>query len=253
MTVDVFLPDGYDSGRRYKVVYMHDGQNLFDVSAVWDNHAWEMDEAAMRLGADAPIIVGIYNDGVSRMSEYMPTEAMNIISADVLKRWLGDVCTGGFVGDRYVDFIAETLKPEIDSHYSTLTDVADTSVMGSSMGGLASMYALCRHPETFGAAACLSTHFIAISDDNEIFPTAFAAYLAGHLPMDGSHRVYFDTGDMTLDSLYVPHFRRIMTMLEQMGCTQSTLLHKVYPGHGHCEEDWASRVDIPLRFVLGVE
>lgn len=249
--VEVLLPAGYDTSKRYPVVYMHDGQNLFDSASTWNGQSWEIDEAVERIEGQKPIVVGVHSVNETRYGDLMPTEVIEALQPAVVEAMIAGLKKPVVKGDKYVDFLAGTLKREIDSHYSTLPDAADTSVMGSSMGGLASFYAMCRHPETFGGAACLSTHFIGGSAPNEIFPTAFAAYLLERLPLDGHHRIYFDTGDQTIDAYYGPYFERIMKMLEETGMDERTLMHRTYPGDAHEEASWAQRVDIPLRFLLG--
>lgn len=250
VTVEVLLPDGYSPAGRYPVIYMHDGQNLVDPQSNWNHQAWNMDEAVARLDSVKPIIVGIFSVAQTRIGDLMPTEVIEMINRRVVDAELAKFGGIEIKGDRYVDFLANTLKPEIDAHYPTLADPEATSVMGSSMGGLASLYAMCRHPETFGAGACMSTHFIGTFGPNEIFPTAFAAYLLAKLPLDGSHRIYFDTGDQTIDTYYAPYFNRIMEMITEMGMTDKVFMHKTFPGAAHEEDSWSKRVDIPLRFML---
>lgn len=145
----VYLPPGYDSNRpqRYPVLYLHDGQNLFDgATSFVPGMEWRVDETAQELinaGEIEPlIIVGIYNTGEQRVNEYTPTK-------DSVRNIGGEA-------DSYGRMIVEELKPMIDREYRTFADRAHTGLGGSSLGGLVSLYLGLRHPQTFGKLAVLS-------------------------------------------------------------------------------------------------
>jgi predicted alpha/beta superfamily hydrolase len=146
-TIVVYLPPGYekDVKRRYPVLYMHDGQNLFDASTSFIGVEWQADETAERLikaGAIEPlIIVGLYNTP-ERMTEYSP---------DFDK----DRQAGG-KGDAYAKFLVEEVKPIIDKTYRTKPDRADTGVAGSSMGGLISLHICRKYPKVFSRCGVIS-------------------------------------------------------------------------------------------------
>jgi predicted alpha/beta superfamily hydrolase len=138
----IYLPSGYASGaRRYPVLYMHDGQNVFDAATSFAGE-WGVDETLDSLRARA-IVVAVDNGGGARMSEYNPWKAANS-------------SLGGGEGDQYVDFLVTALKPFIDKRYRTLRDPAHTGIMGSSMGGLISLYAVLKRPDVFGRAGVFS-------------------------------------------------------------------------------------------------
>jgi predicted alpha/beta superfamily hydrolase len=159
--IDVWMPPGYyDDEAPYPVIYMHDGQNLFDPVLAAYNVDWGVDEAVSRLiatrGLNGAIVVGIWNTDF-RWQEYMPAKplkgpAMKQVRADFL-----DVAGGPSIADEYLKFIVEELKPFIDSRYRTLPDRAHTFIMGSSMGSLISLYAVSEYPDVFGGAGCIST------------------------------------------------------------------------------------------------
>ena len=145
--VVVFLPPGYQkSVRRHPVLYLHDGQNLFEPETAFvKGEHWRVAETAMALieaGQIEPlIIVGIYNTGRQRINEYTHTF---------------DRRRGGGDADAYARFILEELKPFVDSTYRTLTDRSHTSLGGSSLGGLVTLYIGLKHPEAFSALAVMS-------------------------------------------------------------------------------------------------
>lgn len=255
VTIDIWTPPGYDTSKRYPVLYMHDGQNLFDAASTWNKQAWEIDSAGGALieaGEIEPFIcVGVHSTPEIRVSQLMPVAMLAYSSIAPLSTELYAHTDGHLRGDAYLGFMADTLKPYIDARFSTKTDAASTSVMGSSMGGLMSLYAICQRPATFGAAACLSTH-IATAPANDPFAPAVTAYMRDHLPDATSHRLYFDTGTETIDAAYIPYFPLLeATAVEAGYSSPSSLSTKVYPGHAHEERSWAHRVSDPLKFIFG--
>lgn len=143
------------------------------------------------------------------------------------------------------------LKPYIDKHFPVKSDRDNTFIMGSSMGGLISIYALTEYPHIFAGAACLSTHWPGSfnQDDNPI-PDAFLSYLEQHLPQPGTHRIYFDYGTETLDAWYPPLQARVDKLMKQKGFTDHHWLTREFTGAAHTENAWAARLHIPLQFLL---
>ncbi|MDE6272338.1 MAG: starch-binding protein [Muribaculaceae bacterium] len=261
LTVDIWLPPAYESDahKHFPVIYMHDGQNLFDPALSFAGAAWEIDATLEKLiGRDivnAPIVVGIHNRATFRPSDYIPERpVMEYISEDdrdASGMW--ELTGNKFYADEYLAFLVNTLKPEIDRLFRTLPDCGSTSIMGSSMGGLASLYAMCEYPQVFGCAACLSTHWIGNFDyDNTIFPNAMLAYIADHLPDPASHRLYLDRGTIDLDSSYENWERQARDLVRSKGYTEDSgnFLCMTDEGASHNEIYWALRVDVPLHFIL---
>jgi predicted alpha/beta superfamily hydrolase len=248
--IDVWLPPGYDtaSAARYPVLYMHDGQNLFDPARSFGGSSWEIDQVLCRLlqegRARAAIIVGIWNTGMGRFPEYMPRQA--VTGESVPLNVAGQsIPTALISSDAYLKFLVMELKPLIDRTYRTKPGAADTLVMGSSMGGLISAYAVTEYPAVFGAAGCVSTHWPAGDG-------AMVGYLAEHLPKPGANKFYFDYGTETLDALYEPFQQKVDTAMRAAGYTEGRdWLTKKFPGADHSEKSWRQRVDIPLVFLLG--
>ena len=124
--------------------------------------------------------------------------------------------------DNYLKFIVEEVKPFIDKNYSVYTDANHTAVMGSSMGGLISMYAICEYPNVFGKAACLSTHWVGFRDfENNPIPESFFAYMMENLPNAATHKIYFDYGTETLDASYLKYEYRVDEVLQSKGFNQN--------------------------------
>ncbi len=257
VTVDVWLPENYDanSTRRYPVLYMHDGQNLFDASTTWNGQAWEMDATTCRLVREGeitpPIIVGIHSNAATRVSQLMPQQAVTAAGLDEL---MAEVRLKGqpVEGDNYAAFVVNTLKPTIDYIYPTLADRDNTMVMGSSMGGLMSLYLICLYPETFGGAGCLSTHWYGSLEAGDSFGNAMMNFVETSLPDAYTHRLYFDHGTTTIDAYYGPWEDKALSIARSKGyATPTNLDSYVDEGAPHNEEAWAGRVDRPLRFLLG--
>lgn len=262
--VDVWLPEGYSPRKKYAVLYMHDGQMLFDGAGTWNQQEWQADEVAGSLLAQKKIrdciIVGIWNGGEGRHTEYFPQKPFEQLSAKEKELVFAAVRSNGrqvfnsdlLQSDKYLKFLTTELKPFIDKQYATRKDRKNTFVAGSSMGGLISMYAVCEYPEVFGGAACISTHWPGIfTTENNPVPGAFLHYLKTHLPDPKKHRLYFDHGDMTLDALYPPYQAQADVILKAGGYTAKNLLSQAFPGEDHSERAWARRLHIPLVFLLG--
>lgn len=246
--IAVWLPPGYDdSTDRYPVIYMHDGQNLFDKSTTSYGAEWGIDEAMSHLVATgkarAAIIVGIWSTP-KRFLEYMPAKA----APDIIKIGVAgapDYARANLLSDKYLAFLVEELKPHIDRSFRTLTGPSDTFIMGSSLGGLISAYAVGEYPEVFGAAACISTHW-------PIAAGAAIDYFAAHLPKAGAHRFYFDFGTRTLDEPYEPYQRRMDEAMIALGYVErQDFLSRKFEGAEHSERSWSERAHIPLQFLLG--
>lgn len=254
--IDVWLPEGYKTSNveTFPVIYMHDGQNLFNSETAYNGEEWGVDETITKLASDKKIpeaiVVGIWNTP-KRYREYMPEKPLNKMSRKSKSGWAKK--HGGIpVSDDYLKFIVEELKPFIDSVYRTSSGRQETYIMGSSMGGLISIYALSEYPQIFRGAACLSTHSIGDVDiEYHEFSDAFAAYLDETLPDGGGHLAYFDYGTVGLDSLYQNHQLKIDKVFMNKGYRVGMdWITKKYGGHDHNEIYWRERLAVPLMFLL---
>lgn len=262
--VDVWLPPGYPADAPYAVVYMHDGQNLFDAALTWNHQEWRADEVASALIARGEVrpflIVGVWNVGKARISEYFPQKPWQALSAQeqarLYKQAPGEpqlLATAPYA-DAYLRFLVEELKPIIDRRYAVDAKPSATFTLGSSLGGLVSMYALGEYPQVFGGAACLSTHWPGTSlrdDSRNPGPKVFQAYVAAHFDMPADHRLYFDHGVGTLDASYTERQDAVDALLRGKGWDAAHLRSLTFPGAEHNEQAWAARLDQPLRFLLG--
>ncbi|MEN9997517.1 MAG: hypothetical protein RI922_507 [Bacteroidota bacterium] len=262
-TITIWKPKDYSTHKKYAVLYMHDGQMLFDSTTTWNKQEWKVDETIESLLASQSIrdviIVGIDNNPLLRHAEYFPQkpfESLDKSFQDSLltqaKRYGSTNLFGGPIqSDNYLKFIVQELKPYIDNHYSTKKNAANTFIAGSSMGGLISMYAICEYPNVFGGAACLSTHWPGIFTlENNPIPNGFLTYLSNTLPSAKKHMIYFDYGTETLDKLYEGVQLKVDSIMCQKGYSEDNWLTKKYEGADHSENSWAKRLNVPFTFLL---
>lgn len=262
VTIDVWLPEIYSATTdSLPVVYMHDGQNLYDPNTTWNHQSWNVDSIAAALISQdiitPPIIVGIHSVAESRLATLMPVKAVASLNLSKVGQAAEMLNNYTLRGDEYVDFIASTLKPTIDSRYRTLPDRANTYVAGSSMGGLMSIYALCERPDIFGNAMCLSTHWSGFPGQSDEFAEALRNYVNKRLPdvktafAEGYvPRLYFDHGTTTIDAGYGKYEDSFIDMLHNKGYGPAYLMTYVAEGAPHEEQAWSKRFSLPLTFML---
>ena len=223
----IFLPASYDENpaKRYPVLYMHDGQNLFDAKTASYGVEWGIGKTVNRLVAtgamDEVIVVGIDNTP-ERIPEYTPC---------------CDPKYGGGMLDKYQAFIVDTLKPYIDQSYRTLPGKDNTAIMGSSLGGIASVYIAQHHPEIFSKAGGVSSSFWWNKRE-----------LVTKLPARVPVKYYLDAGTMD-DGLEDSSAMR--DALLRQGYKQDVdLFFYVAEGGSHNEKSWAARVEKPLSWFF---
>lgn len=257
----IWLPPGYDRGkRRYPVLYMHDGHNLFDVTKSNFNKIWAADKAmlaAMRGGKVEPhIIVGIWAPGRDRWRQYLPADIRAAASPSLRARM--DALGNGqpVVSQRYVDWIAGDLKAWVDAGFRTRPGRDDTAIAGSSMGGLVSCYAFLRHAKVFGRAACISSHWPA-SDPSKTdgmdaeLAELWDRWFADGLSKPDGRRLWLDHGTATLDQYYAPYQQIVDRRIAAQGWVRGRDWEsRVYPGAEHEEKAWAARLPEVFAWLL---
>lgn len=258
--VDIWLPSNYDKTKKFAVLYMHDGQMLFDSTTTWNQQEWKVDEWASQLmNANKTknfIVVGVHNIPKIRWQDLYPQKALDYMPENIRDSIFTLASSQGIKikmqGDDYLKFLVEELKPFIDKPYNVFTDKANTFVAGSSMGGLMSMYAISEYPDVFGGADCLSTHWPGVmpTEDNP-HPKAIFKYVEAKLPQARHHKLYFDYGNQTLDVHYPQYAPRLDDILAQKAYTDKDAKNIFFEGTDHSENSWNKRLDMPLTFLLG--
>ncbi|MDW5287994.1 alpha/beta hydrolase [Formosa sp. PL04] len=257
--VDIWLPEGYFKGKKFAVLYMHDGQMLFDASTTWNHQEWMVDEVASELMKSHKtrdfIVVAIHNISETRYADLFPQKAISNLNSEEKEAFLKYAKTDNpdlvFEGDNYLKYLVEEIKPYIDRNFSTLKDRDNTFVSGSSMGGLISWYAICEYPEVFGGAACISTHWPGANPElNGPFPEAFFSYIKDNMPDPKSHKIYFDFGTKTLDQYYPKYEADVNMLFQTAGYTSANFMNKKFEGADHSEASWQTRLYIPFTFLM---
>lgn len=209
----IYLPKDYETTKKkYPVIYMHDGQNLFDEYTAGYGE-WGIDELMDQVSPkNQCIIVGIDHGGENRITEYDPYDSKY----------------GKGRGGDYVRFLVETLRPFIDTHYRTMKDAKHTTIAGSSMGGLISMYAAVKHPDVFGNAGVFSPAFW-------IAPPIYD--LVKQTKLNKNTRFYFVCGDAESDTM-VADMQKMADMVKAKGVKPQNTPVVVIKGASHNEKQW---------------
>lgn len=225
----IYLPPSYNENlaKSYPVLYLQDGQNVFDASTAFGGVEWRVDETLNGMIAQGKareaIVVGVYNTG-ARMAEYTPVP---------------DPGYGGGDGDAYLDFLELEVMPYIGSRYRVLTGPQHTTIGGSSLGGLISFYAAWTRSDVYGAAICMSSSFWW---DNEWMLDEVQSHTGPRPPA----RFYIDSGaDGAAETL------EMRDTLDAVGYTPALdLFHEYAPSHQHNEASWAARFHLPVERLL---
>jgi len=249
--VEVWLPAGYpQKDVDYQVLYMHDGQNVLNKETAYYQLSWEMDEkmdSLLSINAIQPtIVVTAWNIPERRFNEYMPQMPAEATKSAFTKAQLKK-STGydQLFSDNYLKFMTQELKPFIDQNFQTSTKAEDTFIMGSSMGGLISMYAMMEYPEIYGGAGCLSTHWPV-----PLLGEALIQEIPEHIPDGSNHKIYFDYGTLTLDKDYEPYQKRVDQLFLEKGYNETNFMSLKFEGHKHTPVYWNRRVAPALVFLL---
>jgi predicted alpha/beta superfamily hydrolase len=214
----IYLPEGYgNSTSRYPVLYMHDGQNVFDDATSYAGE-WGVDECIDSMKTKC-IVVAVDNGGNKRMNEYCPYD---------MDRY------GKGEGNQYVEFLATTLKSYIDKNYRTLKDKNNTFIAGSSMGGIISMYAVLKYPDVFGGAGVFSPAFW-------VGPGIFDDIKAKGKKVNS--KIYFYAGGQEGETM-VPDTRKAYELMS--GVSKSKMTTVIRDDGKHNEQRW--RIEFPLFY-----
>ncbi len=247
--IEIWLPPSYETApdQRFPVLYMHDGQNVFNPATSTHKIPWGVDVVLTDLIAARKvretIVVAVWCNPPKRPNEYMPAKALDTPRGEKIKVQ-GQKQFGPLLSDEYLKFLVTELKPFVDATYRTLPGQPDTFIMGSSMGGLISLYALCEYPQVFGGAGCVSTHWVAGDG-------ICVDYMRTALPRAGQHKVYFDYGTVGIDAPYEPFQLDADAIMREAGYQPGAdWLTQKFPGAEHNEKAWQTRVHIPLEFLL---
>ena len=275
--IDIWLPPNFSPSKSYPVLYMHDGQMLFDSTITWNKQEWDVDGVLGKMIVSNQIkpviVVGIWNNGSKRRAEYLPEDPLEILTDGENQFMLGKDRLGilplfdvPVQSNNYLRFVVEKLKPKIDSMFKTVKN--ENYIGGSSMGGLISLYAICKYPEVFKGAICMSTHWPGLfirPDSINPFYRDFQKYLDLNLPDPHKHKIYFDHGNKTLDSMYAPAQKSVNQIMVDLGYVVENKINQkkmkfkkgtsclslFFEGKDHSELSWSERLNIPMKYMFG--
>jgi pimeloyl-ACP methyl ester carboxylesterase len=250
--VDVWVPA--DLNPETPVLVMHDGKNLFLPEHSTFGATWGLLDALRpdargyrRIRGDRlPLIVGVWQlDETTRINELGP-QGLTDRHPEILDSMPAGLrpVSKVMLGDAYQAMIAEAVLPMLAEVYQLKLDPSRTSIAGSSMGGLASLYGLAKYPNVYGTALCYSTHW-------PFGLEKCVEYFAEILPDAGSHRIWTDCGTIELDALYPPLHRNFVERMHDKGyAAEKDFIGAIYPNTGHNENWWAGRVEHPINWWL---
>jgi len=238
----VWLPPGYDAaendGRHYPVLYLNDGQNLFEAATSYSGIEWGVDEAADRLIGEAAvppmIIVGIDNAGKDRIREYMPHRSMNPMMLRVQ-------------GRHYPDFLMKEVMPFVERNYSVATGAENTGLGGSSLGALIALYTAMARPGVIGRL---------LVESPSLWASARQAIKESRSVRIWPDRIYLgvgtaEAGNAERSRTVVDDVRELAAILRRAVLSERRLRLVIEDGAGHNEAAWAERFPEALRFLLG--
>ena len=239
--VDVWVPPTLNA--ETPVLVMHDGHNLFYPKLSSFGATWRVIDAMPNRvqSANKPLIIGVWQEhSENRALELGPEDFITETPSALANIPVHMLPKSGYsnMGNTYQALIAEKILPVLSDLYAIKLDPSRTAIAGSSMGGLASLYALVKYPKVYGTALAYSTHWPIGGD-------AMVDWFVKNLPMDGKHRVWSDTGTVELDAQYAPFHARFVSKMPS-----DNFVGAIYPMTGHNEDWWAGRVEHPINWWL---
>lgn len=245
-TVDFWAPEGGSD----HVLIAHDGQNIFDRKTASFLYTWKLAQTSIRVAQEThkspPLVIGVFhgstkNDPYGRSKDLCPEDPFR---AGMKPANYPTITADELHGNRYLQMIFDEIVPAIAELTNSKPTPEKTAMIGSSMGGLATLYSAIKHPERFQTALALSPHWTLAGN-------ALVEWMIPKLPHDKQMRVWMSRGTKGLDATYEPFQDRVDNMMEEMGWGSKRFVTRVYHRTSHNERSWASYVDEPLRFWMG--
>ena len=269
--IQIYYPNNKIINSDTLFIFMNDGEELFNAAESWHNMEWGIDEKIEQMNLNESelnfVIIAIHSakkgnrffvDETKRYAEYFPKESIPYFDSGFKKRRYQEWVNKNNL--YYLEFLTEDVIPFVEDKFDILLNNKNLGIIGASMGGLAALNALIEHPDLFGFAGCISTHWVGIKpleyvllplvgkiDGDDDTANAIISYIEDNITNIDDQKIYFDHGTIGLDSLYSTPQRRVNKILDSKSKNYKYL---VFDGYDHYASEFGSRFDGVLEYLV---
>ena len=269
--IQIYYPNNKIIDSDTLFIFMNDGEELFNAAESWHNMEWGIDEKIEQMNLNENelnfVIIGIYSakkgnrffvDETKRYAEYFPKESIPYFDSGFKKRRYQEWVNNNNL--YYLEFLTEDVIPFVEDKFDISLNNKNLGIIGASMGGLSALNALIEHPDLFGFAGCISTHWVGIKpfeyvllpfvgkiDGDDDTANAIISYIEDNITNIDDQKIYFDHGTIGLDSLYSTPQRRVNKILDSKSKDYKYL---VFDGYDHYASEFGSRFDGVLEYLV---
>ena len=269
--IQIYYPNNKIIDSDTLFIFMNDGEELFNAAESWHNMEWGIDEKIEQMNLNENelnfVIIGInsakkgnrfFVDETKRYAEYFPKESIPYFDSGFKKRRYQEWVNNNNL--YYLEFLTEDVIPFVEEKFDISLNNKNLGIIGASMGGLSALNALIEHPDLFGFAGCISTHWVGIKpleyfllpfvgkiDGDDDTANAIISYIEDNITNIDDQKIYFDHGTIGLDSLYSTPQRRVNKILDSKSKDYKYL---VFDGYDHYASEFGSRFDGVLEYLV---
>ena len=269
--IQIYYPNNKKIDSDTLFIFMNDGEELFNAAESWHNMEWGIDEKIEEMNLNESelnfVIIAIHSakkgnrffvDETKRYAEYFPKESIPYFDSGFKKRRYQEWVNNNNL--YYLEFLTEDVIPFVEDKFDISLNNKNLGIIGASMGGLAALNALIEHPDLFGFAGCISTHWVGIKpleyfllplvgkiDGDDDTANAIISYIEDNITNIDDQKIYFDHGTIGLDSLYSSPQRRVNKILDSKSKDYKYL---VFDGYDHYASEFGSRFDGVLEYLV---
>ncbi len=269
--IQIYYPNNKTIDSDTLFIFMNDGEELFNAAESWHNMEWGIDEKIEQMNLNENelnfVIIGIYSakkgnrffvDETKRYAEYFPKESIPYFDSGFKKRRYQEWVNNNNL--YYLEFLTEDVIPFVEDKFDISLNNKNLGIIGASMGGLSALNALIEHPDLFGFAGCISTHWVGIKpleyfllpfvgkiDGDDDTANAIISYIEDNITNIDDQKIYFDHGTIGLDSLYSKPQRRVNKILDLQSKNYKYI---VFDGYDHYAPEFGSRFDSVLEYLV---
>ncbi len=269
--IQIYYPNNKKIDSDTLFIFMNDGEELFNAAESWHNMEWGIDEKIEEMNLNESelnfVIIAIHSakkgnrffvDETKRYAEYFPKESIPYFDSGFKKRRYQEWVNKNNL--YYLEFLTEDVIPFVEDKFDILLNNRNLGIIGASMGGLAALNALIEHPDLFGFAGCISTHWVGIKpfeyvllplvgkiNGDDDTANAIISYIEDNITNIDDQKIYFDHGTIGLDSLYSTPQVRVNKILDSKSKDYKYL---VFEGYDHYAPEFGSRFDSVLEYLV---